>query len=383
MMARAGRQLLRTRRRRAATRCSREVDPSGSRARGAGRDRAPLVRRRPRRRRRGARRHRAPARPQGSGRRAARPARPAHRDDRGGERARALRRAHPRRPGGVGDRRRRRQAAEGRHPHRVRRGPPRPRRSSPTRSLLDADPRRWACRSSSTPQAATHRSVELERLAHQGVDIANGGWGKGSFLRWTRARNDVAKAGKIIAAEAGRPAREFCPGRRLDAFDQYYSHRQKQKLVVANFTPSGPRTCPRALEPGKVYVLDGRDRDPTAMEVAVVRSRRRSSHVGGPACRAPRGASLNPSRTVSCCVGAAGTRRRGGGRGGARRARARRRVAHRCAAHPGAGRRRRRGHVALTFDDGPDPASTPQFLDALDGLGLARHLLHARRDDPP
>ncbi|HET9732874.1 MAG TPA: polysaccharide deacetylase family protein [Acidimicrobiales bacterium] len=27
------------------------------------------------------------------------------------------------------------------------------------------------------------------------------------------------------------------------------------------------------------------------------------------------------------------------------------------------------GHVALTFDDGPDPASTPQVLEALDGLG--------------
>jgi peptidoglycan/xylan/chitin deacetylase (PgdA/CDA1 family) len=29
----------------------------------------------------------------------------------------------------------------------------------------------------------------------------------------------------------------------------------------------------------------------------------------------------------------------------------------------------RRGHVALTFDDGPDPASTPAFLDALDRIG--------------
>jgi peptidoglycan/xylan/chitin deacetylase (PgdA/CDA1 family) len=29
----------------------------------------------------------------------------------------------------------------------------------------------------------------------------------------------------------------------------------------------------------------------------------------------------------------------------------------------------RRGHVALTFDDGPDPASTPEFLGALDALG--------------
>ncbi|MEV0600179.1 polysaccharide deacetylase family protein [Streptomyces sp. NPDC050315] len=28
------------------------------------------------------------------------------------------------------------------------------------------------------------------------------------------------------------------------------------------------------------------------------------------------------------------------------------------------------GHIALTFDDGPDRASTPRFLDALDGLGV-------------
>src|SRR5262249_33288316 len=27
-------------------------------------------------------------------------------------------------------------------------------------------------------------------------------------------------------------------------------------------------------------------------------------------------------------------------------------------------------HVALTFDDGPDPESTPRFLDALDDLGV-------------
>jgi peptidoglycan/xylan/chitin deacetylase (PgdA/CDA1 family) len=31
--------------------------------------------------------------------------------------------------------------------------------------------------------------------------------------------------------------------------------------------------------------------------------------------------------------------------------------------------RGRPGHVALTFDDGPDPASTPEFLTVLDGLG--------------
>lgn len=31
----------------------------------------------------------------------------------------------------------------------------------------------------------------------------------------------------------------------------------------------------------------------------------------------------------------------------------------------------RAGHVALTFDDGPDPASTPAFLDLLDDLDVA------------
>ncbi len=30
----------------------------------------------------------------------------------------------------------------------------------------------------------------------------------------------------------------------------------------------------------------------------------------------------------------------------------------------------RPGHVALTFDDGPDPGSTPEFLDVLERLGL-------------
>ncbi|MED7821851.1 polysaccharide deacetylase family protein [Streptomyces chiangmaiensis] len=30
----------------------------------------------------------------------------------------------------------------------------------------------------------------------------------------------------------------------------------------------------------------------------------------------------------------------------------------------------RADHIALTFDDGPDPRSTPHFLDALDGLGV-------------
>ncbi|MEU2711197.1 polysaccharide deacetylase family protein [Streptomyces sp. NPDC007205] len=37
---------------------------------------------------------------------------------------------------------------------------------------------------------------------------------------------------------------------------------------------------------------------------------------------------------------------------------------------PGLSGTGRRGHVALTFDDGPDPESTPHFLDTLDDLGV-------------
>jgi peptidoglycan/xylan/chitin deacetylase (PgdA/CDA1 family) len=37
---------------------------------------------------------------------------------------------------------------------------------------------------------------------------------------------------------------------------------------------------------------------------------------------------------------------------------------------PGLAGRGRPDHVALTFDDGPDPVSTPRFLDALDDLGV-------------
>lgn len=41
----------------------------------------------------------------------------------------------------------------------------------------------------------------------------------------------------------------------------------------------------------------------------------------------------------------------------------------RCRLTPGLAGLGEAGHVALTFDDGPDPASTPQVLEALDRLG--------------
>ena len=47
---------------------------------------------------------------------------------------------------------------------------------------------------------------------------------------------------------------------------------------------------------------------------------------------------------------------------------------------PPAGRAGRADHVALTFDDGPDPACTPAFLDLLADAAGARHVLPARLD---
>jgi len=125
--------------------------------------------------------------------------------------------------------------------------------------------------------AARHHRNALELLAASGVDIANGGMGHGSFLRWDRAHNDVAKAGKLLAMEAGHAPHEFVPGRRVDAFDQYYAHGHKQKLVVANRTMH-PENLPTHLQDGKVYLLDGRQRDSTAMEVAIADLVRQAEH---------------------------------------------------------------------------------------------------------
>ncbi|HEX5588469.1 MAG TPA: glycosyltransferase [Acidimicrobiia bacterium] len=115
---------------------------------------------------------------------------------------------------------------------------------------------------------ARDHATELEELSASGVNIANGGWGHGTFLRWTRARNDVDKAGDVISHEVGAPTREFVPGRRLDAFDRYYAGRTKQKLVMPNDT-FGPDDLPVTLQADKVYLLDGRGRELHEMEHAV------------------------------------------------------------------------------------------------------------------
>jgi processive 1,2-diacylglycerol beta-glucosyltransferase len=118
-----------------------------------------------------------------------------------------------------------------------------------------------------TAVTAGHR---LEVLADEGVHIGNGGWGQSHFLRWNRAHDDCRKAGQTIAQTAGiRAPREFVPGRRLDGFDQFYCRtgKLKQRLVEPNqtFRPED-RVSPQER---KVYLLDGRNRDPEAVAIAL------------------------------------------------------------------------------------------------------------------
>lgn len=110
--------------------------------------------------------------------------------------------------------------------------------------------------------------VSLRALVARGVDVGNGGWGKGRPFRYLRAQTDVAKTGDLIRAEAGVKPHEFVPERRLDAFDQLWGHRRGQKLVEPDAVFK-PERLPAALRDRKVYVLDGRDRDPTSLRVAL------------------------------------------------------------------------------------------------------------------
>ena len=143
-------------------------------------------------------------------------------------------------------------------------------------------------------QTASHHSHGLDYLAHHDVDIANGGWGKGTLLPWNQARNDLDKAGKVIAQEAGEPTREFVSARRPDAFDQFFSRRSKQRLVVPDHT-FGPESLPAELENRKVYLLDGRDRDAVADGDRDLRSARRASPAPA-SLRIPSGSSAEVER---------------------------------------------------------------------------------------
>lgn len=117
-------------------------------------------------------------------------------------------------------------------------------------------------------RTARHAPVALQHLRADGVDVANGGWGTGRPFRYLRARTDVATTGDVIRREGGGRVHEFVPERRVDAFDQFFSRRRRQRLVEADKVVR-PDDVPAHLRHGKVYVLDGRHRDPAAVQVAL------------------------------------------------------------------------------------------------------------------
>jgi processive 1,2-diacylglycerol beta-glucosyltransferase len=102
---------------------------------------------------------------------------------------------------------------------------------------------------------------QLARLASAGVEIANGGWGHGNGLRWERARADVAKTGDLIQRHCGAHVVDFVPGRRFDAFDQMWSRRRRERLVLADSVVR-PGKLPKQVKAAKVYIVDGRRNDP-------------------------------------------------------------------------------------------------------------------------
>ena len=117
-------------------------------------------------------------------------------------------------------------------------------------------------------QTAREAPASVRRLAVEGVDVGNGGWGRGRPFRYLRAQTDVAKSGDAIKAVTGVHVQEFVPERRIDAFDQMWGRRRGQRLVEPDdvFKPEEP---PTDLRERKVYVLDGRERDTTAVRVAL------------------------------------------------------------------------------------------------------------------
>ncbi len=107
-------------------------------------------------------------------------------------------------------------------------------------------------------RTAQEAALVLERLADQGVDIANGGWGgHGKGWRWERAQTDLSKAGTVINRHCGVRVADFAPGRRFDAFDQMWSRRMHERLVLANAVIR-PGRIPDHLKARKVYLVDGR-----------------------------------------------------------------------------------------------------------------------------
>ena len=206
----------------------------------------------------------------------------------------------------------------------------------------------------------------LDYLAHHGVDIANGGGARARCSRWNQARNDLDKAGKVIAQEAGEPAHEFVSGPAPRRLRPVLLPPRQAAARGAGPHVRSERPARGARRPEGVPARRSRPRTRSRWRSRSRFQRRGSSSAGLVAH--PSGSSAEVERREA--------RRDRGGRVGVGAFA----VVHATPALAGVspiGVRvtprlvgvGRRGHVALTFDDGPDPESTPEFLAVLDELG--------------
>ena len=219
----------------------------------------------------------------------------------------------------------------------------------------------------------------LRALVTKGVDLESGGLGDGPRAAdepgapWALALSD-SESVQALSVLAGQDVDALVPDRSISAFDLVDASSAHLIMVVPNATlpvpPSGPfpeqELALPLLQGDHIYVVNGLHLTVTQLSVLLEQCRGTTS---GPAIdkRPLPQAPVNRGSGARVAAGAAAIAVTAG-------------VAHllpaasswRCLRNrymPGLAGVGTVGHVALTFDDGPDPSSTPAFLDALDGLG--------------
>jgi len=115
----------------------------------------------------------------------------------------------------------------------------------------------------------------IRRLTLAGVDVANGGWGRGNGAHWARAKADVVRACNSIQSANGQSCHNFVPLRRIDGFD-LASARMDHQRVVANVVRLSPDRLPE-FRAGRIYVLDARTLDTATVTRLLAELRLRSS----------------------------------------------------------------------------------------------------------
>lgn len=122
-------------------------------------------------------------------------------------------------------------------------------------------------------ETADKTASVVRRLAHQGVDVENGGHGlwythdhKSDPALWTRANKD-AKAGATLTSIIGKRVTLFVPGRRVNAFDLLYTTDDHEKLVVPDLNIDAakpPKALPQA-DASSIVLVDGLEATPAQL----------------------------------------------------------------------------------------------------------------------